>query len=82
MFDSDPLDDVLKKLERWYNVEFVYSPDTMHDYAFTGTFTGEDINQILKCIEITTPIHFEVQEPKINHNNEYQKTRIEITNSN
>lgn len=80
VFYNDQLTDVIKKLERWYNVDFTYSSNAVRDYAFTGTFAGEDLSQILKCIEITTPIYFEIEHPRKNQNNEYQQTLIEITN--
>lgn len=81
LFYNDALTEVIKKLERWYNVDFHYSLNNMSEYAFTGTFAGEDLQQILKCIELTTPIHFEIEQPVKNNNNEYQKTTIRLTST-
>ncbi|MDA3927413.1 MAG: FecR family protein [Prolixibacteraceae bacterium] len=81
IFYNDAMVEVIKKLERWYNVKFNYSLNAMNDYAFTGSFTGEDLSQILKCIELTTPINFNIIQATKNNNNEYQKTNINITNT-
>jgi len=79
IFSNDALSEVTKKLERWYNVEFTYHTGTNTEHAFTGAFAGENLSQILKCIELTTPIRFKIEEPAINLNHEYEKTRIKIT---
>lgn len=80
IFKNDILDDVLQRLERWYNVEFLYDQKLKKDYAFTGSFDGEELNQILNYIEITTPIHFEVIKASKDNTELYQKTRIKIIN--
>lgn len=79
IFKNDLLEDVIIKLERWYNIDFDYNDNMNDSYAFTGTFEGEDLARILNCIEITTPIHFEVLPPVKDQNNKYSKTQIKIT---
>lgn len=79
IFKNDNLEDVITKLERWYNIDFKYSDEIKGSYAFTGTFEGEDLARILNCIELTTPIHFEILPPAKDKNNLYHKTSIKIT---
>lgn len=79
IFKNDNLSDVLTRLERWYNVDFECSNTMKASYAFTGSFEGDDLAQILNCIELTTPIHFEVLPQVKDQNNMYKKTRIKIT---
>lgn len=64
VFKNDPLDDMLRKLSHWYNVDFEIDPKMKRDYAYTGSFVGEDLYQILKYIELTTPIQFKVSKPE------------------
>ena len=74
VFKNDMLADVLLRLERWYNVKFVYDKKMMSDYAFTGSFVGEELKQILNFIELTTPITFEIMKAEKDEDPMYPKT--------
>jgi transmembrane sensor len=78
VFENDRLKDVFTKLGRWYNVEFVVDPSIKQDYAFTGTFVGEEITQIMELIKMTTPIQFKVMKTEQNKDQSFSKTRIMI----
>jgi transmembrane sensor len=80
IFENDKLENILTILERWYNVEFVVHNDVSTDYAFTGSFEGEDLTQILSCIELTTPISFTSLEQKKSKDDTFNKKKIEIKN--
>jgi ferric-dicitrate binding protein FerR (iron transport regulator) len=80
IFKNDVLSDVLNRLSRWYNVEFIYDERLKKDYAFTGSFAGEEITQILNYIELTTPITFELIKTQKDKEQLYQKTKIKIRN--
>jgi len=80
IFKNDALNDVLQRLERWYNVEFIRDTKLKSDYAFTGSFDGEELTQILNYIELTTPINFEVLKIQKDTGEMYQKTKIKIKN--
>lgn len=80
IFKNDGLHDMLAKLERWYNVEFICDKNIKTDYAFTGTFNGEELSHILKCIEVTTPIKFEILKKQTGQNDMYKKTKIKVKN--
>ena len=78
IFKNDALSDVFQRLERWYNVEFVYDDNLKKDYAFTGSFEGEELTQILNYIELTTPVRFEVLKSVKDNEELYRKTEIKI----
>jgi ferric-dicitrate binding protein FerR (iron transport regulator) len=80
IFKNDVLEDVINRLERWYNVEFIYNPTIKKSYAFTGSFEGEELTQILKYIELTTPIRFEMLKTEKDTKELYQKKKIKIRN--
>jgi ferric-dicitrate binding protein FerR (iron transport regulator) len=78
VFRNDYLSDVISRLGRWYNVDFIVDPDLETAYAFTGTFKNEELSQILGYIELTTPVHFEIMKKTQDHDNIYGKTQIKI----
>lgn len=82
IFKNDQLGDMIKKLERWYNVSFEYDQSLEDAYSFTGTFEGEDLRQILYCIELTTPIAFEPMMPEKDNDDNYKRMLIKISTVN
>lgn len=78
IFKNDNLNDVLLRLSRWYNVDFEINKNITTDYAFTGSFAGEELTQILKYIELTTPVKFEIEQTRTNKEQLYQKKKIFI----
>ncbi|RZF62148.1 FecR family protein [Sphingobacterium corticibacterium] len=61
VFEQEPLENILKMLARWYDVEIIYQGD-----ASSVTFTGsvgryEHISEILDKISYTQAVRFEIE---------------------
>ena len=65
-FASEDMEGVIRKLSRWYNVDFFFANSSMIQKRFTGSLPKyADISQVLKMIEMTTDIKFEIKEHTI-----------------
>lgn len=62
VFFGDPIQTVVKKLEKWYNVEIVISDQRLEKYEFTGTFIDESLEQVLSILSLTSPMTYEIQQ--------------------
>lgn len=61
-FASEDMEGVIRKLSRWYNVDFFFANPSMKQKCFTGSLPKyADITQVLKMIEMTTDIKFEIK---------------------
>lgn len=61
-FASEPLDMVLRKLERWYDISFKLEDERIRQRKFTGSVSRySDITKILEMLELTTNIHFSIR---------------------
>ncbi|MDX9883545.1 MAG: DUF4974 domain-containing protein [Prolixibacteraceae bacterium] len=58
LFNDEPLDEVVLKLERWYNLDIVIEDESIRKIHVTGTFRYESINEILQLMEITDSIQY------------------------
>ncbi|WP_335965399.1 FecR domain-containing protein [Galbibacter sp. PAP.153] len=58
-FMDDRFEQIVKELERHFDVEIVNRYEGLNDKRFTGTFTTESIEQILKVCQAHTPFSFE-----------------------
>lgn len=65
VFKEEKFDEVIKKLERWYNVKIVVKQQYLKDLTFTGTFENETIEQALEALRITTPFTYSLEKNTI-----------------
>lgn len=54
VFDNTAMPDVLRRLERWYGVEFVVEDEVIDSYRLTATFSSESIATILDYLRISS----------------------------
>lgn len=58
-FQDMSLDDLTQKLERWYNVQFVFESDACKSLRFTGAHArNANFNDFINLIESTTGVNF------------------------
>lgn len=56
------LEDIMVKLNRWYNCEFFYQNSDLKDLRFTGAVEKDrPVNYLLEMIETVTKVHFEIK---------------------
>lgn len=58
IFIRKPLKDVVKMLERWYNLRIVLENENTQELWFTGTIEMETITEVLEMINTTLPIEY------------------------
>lgn len=60
IFEHDRLEEVVKKLSRWYNIEFRFDNERLRDYVFTGQVSRDKgIGRILDLIGRMNVVTFE-----------------------
>lgn len=60
-FDETPLDEVIKRLERWYGVHIAIDDDAIMKYTFTADFESESIKDVLDFLKMTTDISYDIK---------------------
>lgn len=61
-FKGERMEDILRTLSRWYDVEIFYMNEKCKDILFTGDVKRyNDFNSILKIIEITNLVRFKAK---------------------
>ncbi|TKC07134.1 FecR family protein [Pedobacter frigoris] len=61
VFTDDGIEEIMRKLSRWYDVEVVYRDRNLADKIFNGTISRyENISEVLSMLEQTGTIHFKV----------------------
>ncbi|TWI83897.1 FecR family protein [Lacibacter cauensis] len=53
VFDDEPLQEIARKMERWYNVTINIQTEELLDKRISGSFVNENIDQALEALSIT-----------------------------
>ncbi|WP_316821571.1 FecR family protein [Pedobacter gandavensis] len=65
-FNDEPLESIMRKLSRWYNVEIVYRDQISPDQVFSGRVSRfEAVSSVLEALELTGGVHFKIEERRI-----------------
>ncbi len=82
VFDNASIEEVVKKLELWFNVKVEVKSEELKKAHFTMTFTDETIEQVLKLIEISYPIKYTIEELESEGTLNTDAPKLKITISN
>lgn len=78
IFRDDPLSYVFKRLGQAFNVEIVVKDPGIANASYRATFEDEPLEEILRLLEMTAPIHFKLEPRNQSANNRFAKQRIEV----
>ncbi|WP_342083646.1 FecR family protein [Dyadobacter sp. OTU695] len=59
VFDNEPFEKVIDKMEKWYNVDIQISEPGLRQRKFSGVFNNEGVVEALQALQIIIPFHFE-----------------------
>lgn len=62
VFRDEKLKEVFVILERWYGVKFDVVDDEILNYHFIGTIENETVTEVMKVIQFTLPIQFDIEQ--------------------
>lgn len=61
VFDSETLEEVMRKIERWYNVEVVVTIDeTAKSTPYSAIFENENLLQVMEALKITGGFRYSI----------------------
>ncbi|MGD2035718.1 MAG: FecR family protein, partial [Bacteroidales bacterium] len=77
IINKEPLLFLARKLERKYNIEFEFENEDLKEYSYSGTLRDFPLEQVLKALELTSPINYTIDEKTVTlSHNENFKPRI------
>jgi transmembrane sensor len=79
IFKDDPMEEVIRKLNRWFNVNIEVKEQTLMEYVYTATFQDESIDQILELLTMSAPIHYTIVSRQLQEDNMFSAKRIIIS---
>ncbi len=78
IFQDEALKDMVKKLERRYNMQIELKDEQLADYTFTATFSDETLTQILNLLCKAAPLKYEMKERTKMKDNSFSTGKVII----
>ncbi|MDF1546615.1 MAG: DUF4974 domain-containing protein [Bacteroidales bacterium] len=76
VFRDDSMNEVVKRLSRWFNVEISIVDPEIKNYIYTATFSNETLAEVLYLLKISAPIDYTILERKSLTNGEFSKQKV------
>jgi len=76
IFRDDSMEDVVKRLSRWFNVEIIINDPEIKSYIYKATFRDENLAQVLNLLKLSAPINFKVTERKLLPDGNFTKQKV------
>lgn len=78
VFKNDNVEDIAKKLARWYNIEVEITNQKIREYPFTATFSDETLPQVLELLSLATPVSYQLTLSKQLPDGSFSKQKVLI----
>ncbi len=76
VFRNENMQQVARRLSRWYNADVVVDDRILDSYTFHATFIDEPLDEVLKMISITSPITYSEERRTKDKEGIYLKRKI------
>ncbi len=60
IFEDTPMSEVIREVERWFNVKVMVDSDDIYQFKFTARLNNVSLSQILQYIALTSPISYHI----------------------
>jgi transmembrane sensor len=65
LVDREPLETLVRKLERRYDVTFVFREEGLRDYIYSGLLRDLTLEQVMRAMSYTSPIDFDIEDKTV-----------------
>ena len=76
IFRNDPLERVIRNLERYYNIDIEVEDEQLFKYHFHATFEEESLFETLRLLKLSSAIDYKILAREKNQNGSYKKRKI------
>jgi transmembrane sensor len=78
VFRGDPMAEVARRIERWYNVKINLTSNELNKYSFRATFQDDKLEDVLKFLSMTSPISYQILPSQLLPDGTFKKEEVNI----
>jgi transmembrane sensor len=78
VFRGDPMAEVVRRIERWYNVKVELGDKELEKYSFRAIFEDDKLEEVLRLLSMTSPIRYQITSRKLLADGTFEKEIVTI----
>jgi transmembrane sensor len=78
VFRSDPMTEVVRRIERWYNIKINLDDKDLERYSIRGIFQDDKLEDVLKFLAMTSPIRYKIKPGELMTDGTFAKEEVTI----
>jgi len=78
VFKNDTMGEVVRRLERWYDVKISITDEELEKYSFHAAFQDDSVEEVLRLLALTSPIGYKITPRSLTTDGSYSKKEILI----
>lgn len=78
VFRGDPMAEVVRRIERWYNVKIKIADKELEKYSFRATFQDDKLEDLLRYLAMTSPISYKISPRELMQDGTCKKEEVTI----
>ena len=78
VFRGDPMAEVARRIERWYNVKINLADRELEKYSFRATFQDDTLDDVLRLLAMTSPINYKISPREMMTDGSFKKEEVTI----
>jgi ferric-dicitrate binding protein FerR (iron transport regulator) len=78
IFTAEPMEEVVKKLSRWFNVDIKIKDPELRNLTLTATFVHETLPQVMELLTIVSPVRYTISKREENNDGTFTRTKVII----
>lgn len=76
VFRGDPMAEVARRIERWYNVKVTLADRELEKYSFRATFEDDNLEDVIRFLCLTSPIRCKINPRQQMTDGSYTKKEV------
>jgi transmembrane sensor len=76
IFNKAPMDEVVRKLRRWFNVDIEVKDPKLYELTYTATFVNETLPQVMELLTLVSPASYSISEREKMSDGTYSKRKV------
>jgi transmembrane sensor len=79
IFDNEPLDEVVRILSRWFNVDIQIKDPELCELTYTATFVNETLPQVMELMAMMSPVGYSISDREEISDGSFTRRKIVLT---
>ncbi len=79
VFRNDSMEELARRISRWYNVDVKIMGEGLDKYLFRGVFEDDPLEEVLRLLKMTSPIDYKIIDRQSGKDGSFSRKQVILT---